>query len=135
MLTGCSGLSTQSKEDWFKSEVGGDATKESTTESSDKKLQFDWLNDDTTEDSKDSSDTTEADTTEEETEAANQASDTSIEEQVLLDKDGIKITATGFTRDEYGWDQIQVIVENNTDKDLTIGSEKVAINGYMDLVF
>lgn len=135
MLTGCSGMSTQSKEDWFRSEVGGDVTKDSTTESSDKKPKFDWLEDDTTEDNKDSSDTTEAATTEVETEAANQASDTSIEEQVLLDKDGVKITATGFTRDEYGWDQIQVIVENNTDRDLTIGSEKVAINGYMDWVF
>lgn len=135
MLTGCSGLSTQSKEDWFKSEVGGDATKESTTESSDKKLQFDWLNDDTTENSKDSSDTTEADTTEEETEAANQASDTSIEEQVLLDKDGVKITAQGFSRSEYDEDQIQVIIENNTDKNLRIGSEKMVINGYMDWAF
>ena len=63
------------------------------------------------------------------------ASYTSIKEQVLLDKDGVKVTATGYSVNEYDEDQIEVTVENNTDKDLKIGSEKIVINGYMDWVF
>lgn len=63
------------------------------------------------------------------------ASYTFIKEQVLLDKDGVKVTATGYSVNEYDEDQIEVTVENNTDKDLKIGSEKIVINGYMDWVF
>ena len=51
---------------------------------------------------------------------ADQASaDESINEQVLVDQDGIKITATEYVTDSIWGDGIKLLVENNSAKDYT----------------
>ena len=48
--------------------------------------------------------------------------DESINEQVLVDQDGIKITATEYVTDSIWGDGIKLLVENNSDRDYTIDS-------------
>ena len=63
---------------------------------------------------------------------ADQASaDESINEQVLVDQDGIKITATGYGTDSIWGDGIKLLVENNSAKDYTIGFDALIVNDYM----
>ena len=75
---------------------------------------------------------------EEETKAAEMAigstankSSTSAEtitEQVVLDQAGIKITAKAIEKD--GWDTgLKVMIENNTDKEITVQARDVCVNG------
>jgi len=59
------------------------------------------------------------------------AVDVSITEQVLLDKDGIKVTATGYSKDDIWGDGIDVLVENNSDKTITVGLDAMIVNDYM----
>lgn len=66
----------------------------------------------------------------EETKAASTDTPT-IEEQVLLDTDGIKITATGYTTDGLLGDGIKLLIENNSDTDYTIGCDALIVNDYM----
>lgn len=76
------------------------------------------------------SDSTEAETSSKEATAT--APETpSIDETVLIDKDGIKITATGYTTDSIWGDGIALLVENNSDKDYTIGCDALIVNNYM----
>lgn len=63
---------------------------------------------------------------------ADQASaDESINEQVLVDQDGIKITATEYVTDSIWGDGIKLLVENNSAKDCTIGCDALIVNDYM----
>ena len=63
---------------------------------------------------------------------ADQASaDESINEQVLVDQDGIKITATEYVTDSIWGDGIKLLVENNSAKDYTIGCDALIVNDYM----
>ena len=63
---------------------------------------------------------------------ADQASaDESINEQVLVDQDGIKITATEYVTDSIWGDGIKLLVENNSAKDYTIGCDALIGNDYM----
>ena len=63
---------------------------------------------------------------------ADQASaDESINEQVLVDQDGIKITATEYVTDSIWGDGIKLLVENNSDRDYTIGCDALIVNDYM----
>lgn len=63
---------------------------------------------------------------------ADQASaDESINEQVLVDQDGIKITATEYVTDSVWGDGIKLLVENNSPKDYTIGCDALIVNDYM----
>lgn len=63
---------------------------------------------------------------------ADQASaDESINEQVLVDQDGIKITATEYVTDSVWGDGIKLLVENNSAKDYTIGCDALIVNDYM----
>lgn len=63
---------------------------------------------------------------------ADQASaDESINEQVLVDQDGIKITATEYVTDSIWGDGIKLLVENNLTKDYTIGCDALIVNDYM----
>ena len=63
---------------------------------------------------------------------ADQASaDESINEQVLVDQDGIKITATEYVTDSIWGDGIKLMVENNSAKDYTIGCDALIVNDYM----
>lgn len=54
-----------------------------------------------------------------------------ITEQVLWEIDGIKITATDIIEDEIFGTQIAISVENNSNKDVGIGSDALIVNGYM----
>ena len=63
---------------------------------------------------------------------ADQASaDESINEQVLVDQDGIKITATEYVTDSIWGDGIKLLVENNSAKDYTIGCDALIVNDSM----
>ena len=63
---------------------------------------------------------------------ADQASaDESINEQVLVDQDDIKITATEYVTDSIWGDGIKLLVENNSAKDYTIGCDALIVNDYM----
>lgn len=57
--------------------------------------------------------------------------DESINEQVLVDQDGIKITATEYVTDSIWGDGIKLLVENNSTKDYTIGCDALIVNDYM----
>ena len=57
--------------------------------------------------------------------------DVSIEEQVLVDQDGIKITALKYVKDSIWGDGIKVLIENETDKDVMVGCNALIVNDYM----
>ncbi len=59
------------------------------------------------------------------------SSDVTIEEQVLVDQDGIKITATGYEKDSLWGDEVQLLVENDTDTTYTITCDALIVNDYM----
>ena len=68
----------------------------------------------------------------EDTDAEDTSSDApTIEEQVLVDSNGIKITATEYTADGLFGDGVKLVIENNTDKDYTIGCDALIVNDYM----
>ena len=75
--------------------------------------------------------TTETEEKVESDEEENTSTLVSIEEQVLVDQDGIKITATEYTTDSIWGDGIKLLVENNTDKDYTVGCDALIVNDYM----
>lgn len=54
-----------------------------------------------------------------------------IEETVLVDEGGVKITATSFDPEEVLGPELKLHLENNSGKDLTIDSSLVEVNGYM----
>lgn len=56
---------------------------------------------------------------------------TTIEEQVIFDQDGIKITATGIAEDPFWGYELKMLVENDTDKTITVQSRNVSVNNYM----
>lgn len=58
-------------------------------------------------------------------------SELSIEEQVLLEQDGIKITATGIEEDAIWGTGIGLLIENNTEKNVTVGCNALIVNDYM----
>lgn len=62
---------------------------------------------------------------------AQASADESINEQVLVDQDGIKITATEYVTDSIWGDGIKLLVENNSAKDYTIGCDALIVNDYM----
>ncbi|WP_455721196.1 hypothetical protein [Agathobacter sp.] len=59
------------------------------------------------------------------------SADESISEQVLVDQDGIKITATEYVTDSVWGDGIKLLVENNSAQDYTIGCDALIVNDYM----
>lgn len=54
----------------------------------------------------------------------------SIEETVILDQGGLKITATGLEESFMG-EELKLLVENNSDQNLTVQSHASSVNGYM----
>lgn len=54
-----------------------------------------------------------------------------IEEQVLLDKENIKITAMKYEKDSIWGEGIKLNIENNSDKDYTIGCDALIVNDFM----
>ena len=59
------------------------------------------------------------------------AQDATIEETVLLDENGVKITAKSLEMDTLFGAELKLLIENNTDKNLTFQSANASVNGYM----
>lgn len=53
-----------------------------------------------------------------------------ISESVLLDENGVKITATGLDSGIFGA-ELKLLLENNSGKDLTVQCRNASVNGYM----
>lgn len=58
------------------------------------------------------------------------ASDVTIEEQVLYDANDIKITATGLEDGLFGT-ELSLLIENNSSQNITVQARNANINGYM----
>ena len=54
-----------------------------------------------------------------------------IEEQVLVNQDGIVITAKEYVADDIWGDGIKLLLENNSDKTVTVGCNALIVNNYM----
>ena len=54
-----------------------------------------------------------------------------IEEQVLIDQENIVVTATEYATDSIWGDGIKLVLENNSDKDVTVGCKALIVNDYM----
>lgn len=54
-----------------------------------------------------------------------------IDEQVLVDQNGIVVTATEYVTDSIWGDGIKLLLENNSDKDVTVGCNALIVNDYM----
>ncbi len=59
------------------------------------------------------------------------ATDVTIDEQVLIDQDGIRITATEYVTESIWGDGIKMLIENDTDKTVTVGCNALIVNDYM----
>jgi len=82
----------------------------------------------------DSNETTDTDVETEETTETSETTEnivTTIEEQVILDQKGLKITAKEYVTDWVFSDSIKVEIENNTKKDLTVACRGLVVNGYV----
>ena len=55
----------------------------------------------------------------------------SIEEQVLFEQDGIVVTAKEYVTDRIWGDGIMLLIENNSDKNVTVGCNALIVNNYM----
>ena len=65
-----------------------------------------------------------------ETPSSVSAQTASIEETVILDQNGLKITATDL-EDSFMGDELKLLVENNSGQNLTVQSHASSVNGYM----
>lgn len=79
------------------------------------------------------SSSTEVDAIEEQadSEEASVGTNVTIDEQVVVDQDGIKITAIEYATDSIWGDGIKLLVENNSDQDYTVGCDALIVNDYM----
>lgn len=65
------------------------------------------------------------------TTASETSGDVTIDEQVLIDHDGMKVTATGYETDSVWGDGVKLLIENNTQKNLTFGCNALIVNDFM----
>ena len=54
-----------------------------------------------------------------------------IDEQVLLDQKGIKVTAKEYVEDSIWGEGIKVLIENNSDKNVSVSLNALIVNNYM----
>ncbi len=54
-----------------------------------------------------------------------------IDEEVVFDEDGIKITAKEYTTDSIWGDGIKFLIENETEQNITVGVTALIVNDYM----
>lgn len=64
-------------------------------------------------------------------EASDEEVKVTIEEQVLLEQDGIIVTAKEYVTDSIWGDGIKLLIENNSDKTVTVGCNALIVNNYM----
>lgn len=81
--------------------------------------------------SSDGSETTADASTNDGAESSSSKADVSIDESIIVDQDGIKITAIEYVSDSIMGDGIKLLVENNSDKDYTVGCDALIVNDYM----
>lgn len=62
---------------------------------------------------------------------ASSSTDVTIEEQVLVNQNDIIITAIEYTTDSIWGDGIKLLIENNSDKNVTVGCTALIVNDYM----
>lgn len=55
-----------------------------------------------------------------------------IDEQVLLNQNDIVITAIEYSVDKIWGDGVKLLIENNTDKNITLSCDALIVNGYMN---
>lgn len=80
------------------------------------------------------SESKEADPSEEATEPSENVpapQDATIEETVLVDEAGVKITAKGLSDGSFFGPELKLLIENNSGKDLTFQCRNASVNGYM----
>lgn len=58
-------------------------------------------------------------------------SDITIDEQVLFEQDGLKVTATEYVTDSVFGDGIKLLIENNGSTDVGLGCNALIVNDYM----
>lgn len=83
------------------------------------------------EDESKSKDDSEKAKTESKEESAAEETSVTIKEQKLIDQSGIVITAQEYVTDSFYGDGIKVLLENNSDKDVTVGCDALIVNDYM----
>lgn len=69
--------------------------------------------------------------TDEGTEAANSPEEVRVEEQVLLEQDGVKITLKELDMDSFMGPELKLLVENNSEQNLTVQTRETSVNGIM----
>ena len=57
--------------------------------------------------------------------------DVTIEEQVLFERDGIKVTAKEYVKDSFWGDGIKLLVENNSTRNVKLGCDALIVNDFM----
>jgi hypothetical protein len=62
---------------------------------------------------------------------ASSSKNITIDEQVLLDQNDIVITATDYVYDSIWGEGIKVLLENNSDQNITVGCNALIVNDYM----
>jgi hypothetical protein len=60
-----------------------------------------------------------------------EASNVTIDEQILVEQDDIIVTATEYVTDNIWGDGIKLLLENNSDKDVMVGCNALIVNDYM----
>ena len=60
-----------------------------------------------------------------------EAASVTINEQIILDQDGIVVTAKEYVSDCIFGDGIKLLLENNSDKTVTVGCNALIVNNYM----
>lgn len=73
----------------------------------------------------------EAATGETEEAAGDVSNDVSIEEQVVLDEQGVRITVLSLDQDSWFGPTINLLIENNAEKSLTVQARNCSVNGAM----
>ncbi len=69
---------------------------------------------------------------ESETKTEESITDITIEEQLLLEQDGIRVTATGIdTEGSFMGSELKLLIENESDKNITVQARNVSVNEYM----
>ena len=54
-----------------------------------------------------------------------------IDEQVIFDQEGVTITAKEIVEDSIWGQGIKILIENNSNNDITVTADAMAVNGYM----
>ena len=76
-------------------------------------------------------DTSDVDTTDSSDTDSSSSAAITIEEQVLFEQDGLKVTATEYVVDSIWGDGIKLLIENNGTSDIGLGCNALIVNDYM----